>query len=162
MKKYFAVTFVLACILSLSGCIKSSHSNGVTNDSSWNEDKVVNEDNIKEQDRASMALVLYMSEVLNDDAQFDLVEIGSDRSYVAFDTNPLDDEYFDTSDLDDIAYNLLVMAGAPESIHRKIGNTRALDGVQTVKFKNESNEYIEVSWSYHPDTGMELLIEKIK
>jgi hypothetical protein len=42
----------------------------------------------------------------------------------------------------------------PTSIVTKIENTRALDGTQS-----DSWDGIEVSWSYHPDSGIDMVFE---
>ena len=45
--------------------------------------------------------------------------------------------------------------GAPASLETKIGQTRALDGTRT----DEWAEF-EASWTYHPDSGLNLLVER--
>jgi hypothetical protein len=42
----------------------------------------------------------------------------------------------------------------PDSVVSRMGSTRALDGRQSGHWKN-----LEASWTYHPDSGMNLLIE---
>lgn len=49
----------------------------------------------------------------------------------------------------------LVELGFSESIESKIGNTRALDGTLTA-----SGEHASASWTYHPDDGLSIVIER--
>ena len=44
---------------------------------------------------------------------------------------------------------------APQSVASKIGQTRALDGRQA----DEWDGY-EISWSYHPDDGASIVVER--
>lgn len=44
--------------------------------------------------------------------------------------------------------------GAPQSVVAKVTATRALDGRQ-----NESWEGVAASWSYHPNSGLDLILE---
>jgi hypothetical protein len=50
--------------------------------------------------------------------------------------------------------SLVTALEMPTSIVTKIENTRALDGTQS-----DSWDGIEVSWSYHPDTGIDMVLE---
>jgi len=52
-------------------------------------------------------------------------------------------------------YCVLGELGVPASITARMGNTRGLDGVQTGSWPG----YL-VTWSYHPDTGLDLIIEE--
>ncbi len=47
--------------------------------------------------------------------------------------------------------------GVPEVTQQKIGRTRALDGTQ-----NDTWDGLQASWSYHPDSGVNVLIEGAK
>ena len=77
--------------------------------------------------------------------------VALDGSYLSVDTNP--------SDLDDHtnyeAYNAIKKInealGFPESVLYKMNQTRSLDGIQTY-----SNSELEVSWTYHPNRGLEV------
>jgi len=46
--------------------------------------------------------------------------------------------------------------GFPGSTEARIGNTRALDGTLTA----ESSTDLEASWTYHPDDGLSIVIER--
>lgn len=73
------------------------------------------------------------------------------------DTNPSDIEggsfmgYWYSSKLKDINR----MLGLPDSVYNKMSNTRALDGRQTETFG-----VVEVSWTYHPNQGLEIIYTK--
>ena len=67
------------------------------------------------------------------------------------DTNPSDED----DKLDYAAYlaikELNEALGLPESVNNKMDKTRSMDGIQT-----ESGDGFEVSWTYHPNKGMEV------
>lgn len=66
------------------------------------------------------------------------------------------EESFDSGTSDYMAYLcMLNEIGVPETTQQKIGRTRALDGTQ-----NDSWDGLTASWSYHPDSGSNILIEK--
>ena len=86
----------------------------------------------------------------------------NDGNYLKIDTNPSDE------DRDSIFYNTLVerdslnaikfvneKLGFPNSLYDDMLSTTALMGRQT-----EENRKFVVSWSYHPDTGLEVKYEK--
>lgn len=50
---------------------------------------------------------------------------------------------------------IIRQVGVPEYIKNAIWVTRALDGRQTDEFDG-----ITISWSYHPDNGLDLLLHK--
>ena len=89
-------------------------------------------------------------------------ELGSDGSYLTLDTNPFNME----SDAGRALYMMDVI-NAIEEIHKELNlpssliedmkKTRALDGRQKETFDN-----VEVSWSYHPDKGLEIIYKKAK
>ena len=80
--------------------------------------------------------------------------LATDGSYLEIDTNPLDlDDYSSSSAFDLIkAVNKELNFG--ESLTTKMLKTRALDGTLT-----DENENIKVSWTYHPDSGLEVTYE---
>lgn len=61
---------------------------------------------------------------------------------------------YDGPDIDEL-YCSLDALGAPQSIEAKIGQTRALDGRQSAEWGD-----FEASWTYHPDDGATVLIER--
>lgn len=82
------------------------------------------------------------------------LEIADDNSYMKIDTNPLDlkneTEYNATFAIKSINKEL----GFPDSLYEKMKETRAMDGRQV-----EENRKIKVSWTYHPDEGLEVMYE---
>ncbi len=77
--------------------------------------------------------------------------VGYDGSYLEIDTNPGDlDDYSST-----IAWEMIKDANDEfdfsDSLDSKMNTTRSLDG--TVR---EENDEVEVSWTYHPDQGLEV------
>lgn len=81
--------------------------------------------------------------------------LASDNSYLEIDSNPNDLD--DTSSLAAIAMvkQANIEFGFNDSLYTKMGKTRALDGTQ-----HEENKYIKVSWTYHPNNGLEVVYEK--
>ncbi len=82
-------------------------------------------------------------------------EVADDGSYLTIDTN-----YSDTEGMfDEKAYNAIKTIneklGLPESLIEKMGNTTGNDGKQTAEYKG-----ILITWSYHPDHGLEVMYEK--
>ena len=81
-------------------------------------------------------------------------DVASDGSYLSVDTNWLDiDDYFD-SDAYDAIKSIISQLGLPQSLVAEMGETRALDGRQSADY-----EHISVSWSYHPDNGLEVMFK---
>ena len=77
--------------------------------------------------------------------------VGTDDSYLSIDTNPYNiDDYFD-SDASNAIQNVNLALGLPDSVLQRMEETNALQGVQTY-----DNDEIEVSWTYHPDNGLEV------
>lgn len=84
----------------------------------------------------------------------DYCEVASDGSYLYIDTNMLDiDDYFDF-DAYYAVEDIIAELGLPQSLFAKMGETRSIDGIQS-----EEYDYVSVSWSYHPDYGLEVIFE---
>lgn len=93
----------------------------------------------------------------NEYCESSFAKVASDGSYLFIDTNPLDVK-------DELDYNayLAIMEinetlGLPESVNNKMNQTRSIDGMQTA-----SGDGFEVSWTYHPDKGMEVTYSLIR
>lgn len=84
--------------------------------------------------------------------------LGSDGSYLSVDTNVYDiDDYSNTS----IMYSIKDMnknLGLPDSLWNDMLNTTWSMGKQQETYKNIG---ITVSWTYHPDKGMEVTYKLI-
>lgn len=64
-------------------------------------------------------------------------------------------DYSDSGTSNFVAYYcMLNQLGVPETTQQKMGRTRALDGTQS-----DSWDSLTASWSYHPDSGVNVLIE---
>lgn len=67
------------------------------------------------------------------------------------------EESFDSGTTNFTAYYcMLNQLGVPEVTQQKMGRTRALDGTQS-----DSWDSLKASWSYHPDSGVNVLIEGV-
>ncbi len=78
---------------------------------------------------------------------------GSDGSYLKIDTNPYNiDDYSNEDAIKDIL-TVNALLGLPESLTSAMGSTTALMGRQSEIFAEED---VSVSWSYHPDNGLEV------
>lgn len=81
--------------------------------------------------------------------------IASDGSYMSIDTNPLDiDDYYGSEAVNAIE-EINKTLGFSDSVYKKMMQTRSLDGRVS-----EENDKFKVSWTYHPDDGMEVMYEK--
>lgn len=82
------------------------------------------------------------------------VTVFEDGSGMKIDTNPGDiDDFYDPDAMDTIE-KIHAALGLPDSLLEKMRSTRALDGRQS-----KTSKGIEVSWTYHPDHGLEILYE---
>ena len=89
--------------------------------------------------------------------------IASDGSYMKIDTNPYDTDkddfdwsYYETyfTPANDKIEELNKELGFAESLSEKMNNTTWSQGVQT-----DSNDEYVVTWTYHPDKGLEVMYE---
>jgi hypothetical protein len=78
--------------------------------------------------------------------------LASDGSYLTIDTKPYDTYYADEDEALQSIISVNAALNLPGSLIQKMSKTRALDGVQS-----EQYDQLEVSWSYHPDNGLEIL-----
>ncbi len=84
-------------------------------------------------------------------------QVPVDTFQVMDDSNAIDftrASKLDGANIDEV-YCFLDKLNAPESLESKIGQTRALDGTQTASWGE-----FEASWTYHPDDGLNLLVER--
>lgn len=83
------------------------------------------------------------------------IELGYDHSYIEFDTNAFNiDDVFDGNTYYAIEDTIEAL-GLPASLVVELGQTRALDGRQSRDY-----DYVSVTWSYHPDNGLNVVITK--
>lgn len=89
--------------------------------------------------------------IYNENCSSTYSTIASDGSYLTIDTNPNDKaDYVDTEALLAL-YAVNDALKLPDSVINKMGATRALDGMQSYE-----NDEVEVTWTYHPDSGLEV------
>lgn len=81
--------------------------------------------------------------------------IAADGSYMKVDTNPSDiDDYTDFEAYFAIE-GINEELGFSDALYEKMGQTSAMQGRQ-----NDENDKVKVSWTYHPDKGMEIIYER--
>lgn len=84
-----------------------------------------------------------------------MITVADDSSYLMIDTNPYNQKGGDSrlieAGLDHIE-TLNKALGLPDWLYEEMLKTRALDGRQKESFDN-----VTVTWSYHPDQGMEVI-----
>ena len=85
------------------------------------------------------------------------ITLASDNSYIEVDTNPYNTDDYYSADAWELVTELNKELGFPESLENKMSHTRSIDGKQSEKNKN-----IEVTWTYHPDNGLEVQYTKSK
>lgn len=74
--------------------------------------------------------------------------LGSDLSYLKFDSNPFNVKG-GTSSYIDVCHTCTLKCGFPEATWTLMLQTRALDGTQT-----DSSNGVKATWTYHPDAGL--------
>lgn len=78
--------------------------------------------------------------------------IAEDGTWMKIDTNPIDvEDYLEYDAYEKIA-EINNDLGFSSVVAEEMGQTRALDGRQSA-----DTDKFEVSWSYHPDNGLEVL-----
>lgn len=81
--------------------------------------------------------------------------VASDGSYLSIDTNPQDSAYnYHEEEAIKGIYLVHSALDIPDSVIEKMSRTNALSGIQSTTHGD-----IEISWSYHPDNGLEIIYE---
>lgn len=83
------------------------------------------------------------------------LKLSDDKKSLTADTNPNDVKDYFIKDAWDKVLEVNKKLGLPDSLAEKFNNTRAMDGRQTQTFGK-----ITVSWTYHPNNGLEVIYEK--
>lgn len=78
--------------------------------------------------------------------------VSNDGSYIEIDTDPLNFGSHIEEGSEDAIRNINKELGLPESVYAQMVSTRAIDGTQ-----NYENDKFSVSWTYHPDDGLEVI-----
>lgn len=93
----------------------------------------------------------------NEYCESSFARVASDGSYLYIDTNPSDED----DNMDYAAYLAILKVNEdlalPESVNNSMNQTRSMDGIQSA-----SGEGFEVSWTYHPNKGLEVTYSLIK
>lgn len=79
-------------------------------------------------------------------------KLATDGSYLEIDTNPSDIDDYSSYIARGYVEDINLELGFTEALYTKMGKTRALDGTLT-----DENENVKVSWTYHPDDGLEVI-----
>lgn len=83
------------------------------------------------------------------------ITLASDNSCIEADTNPLNLDDFSSTEAWELIKKLNDALDLPEAVETKMETTRAMDGRITQTYGK-----ITVSWTYHPDKGLQVLYEK--
>lgn len=83
------------------------------------------------------------------------VIVSGDGKSLKIDTNPADEKDYYDSNAAKAIRKINKALGLPDSLYDKMAETRALDGRQTATY-----EKITVSWTYHPNYGLEIIYER--
>ena len=78
--------------------------------------------------------------------------IGADNSYIEIDTNPLDFDDYSSSTYIKLLQDLHTELGLPSYVYQSMLNTTWSQGKQTATANG-----ITVTWTYHPDKGLEAM-----
>lgn len=84
-----------------------------------------------------------------------MITVADDSSYLMIDTNPYNYKGGDSSLIEAGLNHIETLnkaLGLPDWLYEEMLKTRALDGRQKESFDN-----VTVTWSYHPDQGMEVI-----
>jgi len=79
-------------------------------------------------------------------------DISSDGSYLEIDTNPFNTDDYYSSEAVEYIEKVNAELGFTDALYSKMGKTRALDGTL-----EDENDKVKVSWTYHPDNGLEVI-----
>lgn len=74
---------------------------------------------------------------------------------LSVDTNPQDKDNWSSLGGSQAVRNINKYMGFPEALNEMIGDTSSLDGRITKEYKG-----YEITWKYHPDTGLEIIYTK--
>lgn len=89
-------------------------------------------------------------------------KVGQDGSYLSIDTNPYDKDdgdYRYVFEANNAIKDVNAALGFNDSVYDDMQNTTALMGKQT---ETNENGAVSVSWTYHPDHGLEVTYKKAK
>lgn len=82
------------------------------------------------------------------------IKLSEDKLSISLDTNPLNKKDFIEPDIFGKIIELHEDLEFPESVYTKMMSTRSLDGI-----REQTVGDVTVSWTYHPNNGLEALYE---
>lgn len=85
-------------------------------------------------------------------------EVGNDGSYLSIDTNPYNIEDYVDSKAVTLIGDVNDALELPDYLMNEMLHTTAMMGRQTENFESQG---ISVSWSYHPDNGLQVTYKDI-
>lgn len=134
------IVFLLICVFAL---LNSNSKNNESDYVDYEDENVEVEDSGYEYD---------FEAIYDEYLDSSYAKVGADGSYLSIDTNP--DDYSDYSNDDAVegVVQTIYALDLPSSLIEELSSTRALDGRLSKTYGN-----ITVSWSYHPDNGLEIL-----
>lgn len=86
---------------------------------------------------------------------YEFCDLALDGSYLEIDTNPDDEEDYFSYKATSMVEKANKALGFSDALYNRMGKTRALDGTQV-----EENKKYKVTWTYHPDDGLEVIYAK--
>lgn len=81
--------------------------------------------------------------------------MGDDGTWMKLDTNPYDMDNYNMTSVQLLIETVNDELGFSGAVYQEMCETRAVDGRQSA-----SNGKYEVSWTYHPDRGLEVLYQR--
>ena len=86
--------------------------------------------------------------------------MGADGSYLFLDTNPLDEDDNGNAypDAMDAMQEINDALGLPDSLMNDFARTTGADGKRSEEFEKQG---VSVTWSYHPDHGLEVTYKRL-
>lgn len=143
-RKIIIVATILIIVLSLLLCACDDNSN---NNSNQSDNGSSNQGNSKSNPLETAYDTLFKEFGWNS-----CYTLGSDKSYLQVDTNPYDiDDYYNATNTQ-ILKSAVTALKLPDYIYQRMLKTTAMQGRQEVTVNG-----ITVSWTYHPDNGLEAM-----
>lgn len=156
MKRMFCVCVSLVLCLSLTACMTPANTNSGDRESDVTESvtttTTVDRAEIAKQ-KLQEAYDQYRSEFLGGSD----IELASDGLSLSIDTRTNSMFIDQTAKLFPYIKQINELLSLPSSLNTKMEHTRALDGTLSETYDN-----YEVTWSYHPDSGLAVIYEVIR
>ena len=137
-----AALLISACTFAACGGRGETDNTGGSNLGGGNQGQVVTKSKLEKADDAVNAKY----------GSSPCYSIAGDKSYISVDTNPMNIDDFFYKEYADILKYVNETLGLPEYIYQEMLSTTSLQGKQT-----ETVNGIRVSWTYHPDNGLEAI-----